>query len=179
MSNINIYIEEKAERLLIDSGCYSIPINVIKCAEHLNIRTKALELDDDVSGFLLMKEDLVHIGYNRNNSKQRMRFTICHEIAHYLLHAKSSKLFIDKTDKVLYRNTNSSTGESLKEVEANAFAAAMLMPRKLLAEEIEKIKQPSKEKFITTLAKKFDVSEQAITIRLTNLGLIDYSAFAS
>jgi Zn-dependent peptidase ImmA (M78 family) len=179
MFNTNIYLEEKTERLLLDSKCYSIPINVQKCAEHLDVQVKALELDEDVSGFLLMKGKSVHIGYNKNNGKQRQRFTIAHELGHYLLHAKDAKLFVDKTEKVLYRDIHSSTGELLKEREANAFAASLLMPQKLLIQEVEKIKNETKEKFISRLAKKFDVSEQAITIRLTNLGLIDYSAFAS
>lgn len=179
MLNVNVYLEEKAERLLFDSECYSIPIKIEKCAEHLNIELKALELDGDVSGFILMKGKSAHIGYNKNDSKQRRRFTIAHEIAHYLLHAKDSNLFIDKTEKILYRDVNSSTGEILKEREANAFAASLIMPQKLIIQEVEKIKNENKESFILKLAKKFDVSVQAITIRLTNLGLIDYSAFAS
>ncbi len=179
MINTNIYLEEKSERLLFDANCYLLPISVEKCVHFLNISLKALDLDEDVSGFLILKEDTAHIGINKSNSRQRKRFTIAHEIGHYLLHAKSSKLFIDKKEKILYRNTNSSTGESLREIEANAFAASLLMPRKLILQELEIVTNVTEGKFIKALAKKFDVSEQAITIRLTNLGLIDYSAFAS
>jgi Zn-dependent peptidase ImmA (M78 family) len=180
MVNVNSFIEQKSERLLIDSKCYSAPIKIEDCAKYLGIKLEALELDDDVAGFLLLKDsNTVNIGYNKNNAPQRRRFTIAHEIAHYILHANDSKIFVDKEEKLLYRDGKSSTGELVKEREANAFAAALLMPQKLLIEEVEKHKLETKEKFISSLAKTFKVSEQAITIRLTNLGLIDYSAFAS
>lgn len=180
MSTINSLIEQKAEKLLIESKSYSTPVKIKDCAKHLGIILKPIELDADVSGFLLLKDDnTIHIGYNKSNPTNRIRFTIAHEIGHFVLHAKDSKLFVDKEEKVLYRDGNSSTGELLKEKEANAFAAALLMPERLLRQEIEKHKDETKEKSIATLAKKFIVSEQAITIRLTNLGFIDYSAFAS
>jgi Zn-dependent peptidase ImmA (M78 family) len=173
------YIEEKATKLLHDANCFSAPVKVDKCAAFLNIELKPLKLDDDVSGFLLMNGRAVHIGYNESENKKRIRFTIAHEIAHYLLHEKKSTLFIDKSEKVLFRNLSSSTGEISHEREANAFAAALLMPKKLILQEIQKVKTDNKEVFIQKLSKKFDVSEQAITIRLNNLELIDYDAFSS
>jgi Zn-dependent peptidase ImmA (M78 family) len=180
MININSLIEQRAEKLLIESNSYSTPVQLTDCARYLGIIIKNVELDADVSGFLLLKDDnSVHIGINKSNPVNRRRFTLAHEIAHYILHAKDSKLFVDKEEKVLYRDSNSSTGELEKEREANAFAAALLMPEKLLREEIAKQNEEAKEKFINNVARKFQVSEQAVTIRLTNLGLIDYFAFAS
>jgi Zn-dependent peptidase ImmA (M78 family) len=180
MVNINSLIEQRAEKLLIDSNSCSIPVQLTACAKYLGITVKNVELDADVSGFLLLKDDSTsHIGINKSDPANRRRFTLAHEIAHFVLHAKDSKLFVDKDEKVLYRDANSSTGELAKEKEANAFAAALLMPEKMLREEINNQKEEAKKKFITNLAKKFQVSEQAITIRLTNLGLIDYFAFAS
>lgn len=176
---MNNYLEEKANKLLIEANCIEAPIKIEKCAKFLEIELKPMELDDDVSGFLLQKDKSVHIGYNKNQNKKRIRFTIAHEIAHYILHEKESNLFIDKTEKILFRNLNSSTGEIIQEREANAFAAAVLMPKKLIIEEVHKTKTETKKNFIQKLSKKFDVSEQAITIRLNNLGLIDYDAFAS
>jgi Zn-dependent peptidase ImmA (M78 family) len=180
MININPYIEQKSEKLLIDSNCYAVPVSIENCAKHLGIKIKPLELDEDVAGFLLLQDDkTIHIGYNKSNPKTRIRFTIAHEIGHCIMHAKDSKLFVDKTEKILYRDGNSSTGESIQEREANAFAAAILMPQKLIIQELEKHKNETNINFISSLAKKFKVSDQAITIRLTNLGLIDYNAFAS
>src|SRR5262245_12340133 len=149
MTNTNSFIEQRTEKLLIDSNCYSTPIDIKDCAKHLGIKLEALELDDDVAGFLVLKDNGdVNIGYNKNHSPHRIRFTIAHELAHYILHAKDTKLFVDKEEKVLYRDSNSSTGEYFMEREANAFAAALLMPQKLLIKEVEKHKTETKEKFI-------------------------------
>ncbi len=179
MININPYLEDKAEKLLVESGNFSVPVRIEECAKHLNIQLKSLELDEDVSGFLVIKADNeVSIGYNKKNSKPRVRFTIAHELGHFILHSKSSKLFVDKAEKILYRNSNSSTGELLQEREANAFAAILLMPQKLIIQEVEKLVFKSETQFIKDLANKFKVSEQAMTIRLTNLGIIDYDTFS-
>jgi len=178
--NVYPYIEERAERLLKENNCLSIPIKVEKCAASLGITLKALDLDDDVAGFLLKKNNEAHIGYNKKNVSERVRFTIAHELGHFVLHEKDSDLFVDKEEeKILYRDHNSSKGQFIKEREANAFAAALLMPQNLLLSEIEKNKGEGKNKLMKTLARKFRVSEQAITIRLTNLGVIDYDLFAA
>src|SRR5258705_12017430 len=111
MVNVNSLIEQRAEKLLIESKSFSIPVKVKECAKHLGIILKSAELDADVSGFLLLKDDnTVHIGYNKSNPSNRIRFTIAHEIGHFILHAKDSRLFVDKQDKRLYRDGKSSTG---------------------------------------------------------------------
>lgn len=74
----------------------------------------------------------------------------------------------------MYRNNNSSTGESYREIEANSFAAALLMPKKLLQKELINNTQKISDIKIKSLAKKFEVSTQAMSIRLINLGFINY-----
>lgn len=178
MINLNNYIEEKAERLLIDANCFSAPIDVRKCAEHLSIELQDLDLDHDVSGFIIIKKDSSTIGYNKANPAKRIRFTLAHELGHFMLHSDDVPLFIDKTER-FNRDGNSSTGEIMREREANAFAAALLMPEKLVREQVETLKTADDNNYIKELASKFGVSNQAMTIRLTNLGLLDYDAFAA
>jgi len=57
-----------------------------------------------------------------------------------LRHDKDSKLCVDKTEKILYRDGNPSSGEQIQEREANAFVAATLMPQKLIIQRLEKHK---------------------------------------
>ena len=67
----------------------------------------------------------------------------------------------------------SSTGTNLKEVEANQFAACLLMPAALVRASIQELgTEDLYDGHITLLAEKFKVSEQAMTIRLTVLGLL-------
>ena len=171
------YIEEKADKVLKDTNCFTIPVDVITCASEMGIKVNEVDLEEGVSGLFVIKDKVAHIGYNKNHPENRRRFTIAHELGHYLLHSKETFLFVDKEEKVLYRNMESSSGEHQKEREANAFAAALLMPKDLLLEEIKEYDFESGKKLPDFLANKFNVSEQAMTIRLTNLGLIDFGLF--
>lgn len=178
---INSFVEKKAEKLLEEAGCLKLPINIDKCASHLNIVINPMDLEDEVSGFLILDNGNNHIGYNKAHSVVRTRFTIAHELGHFMLHSKSdTSVFIEKNEsskqKILYRNQASSTGESLKEREANSFAAALLMPKKLIEVEVDSIKSSLNDidKIIKKLASKFQVSEIAMNIRLANLHLLDY-----
>ena len=65
-------------------------------------------------------------------------------------------------------------GEDINEKEANYFAAELLMPAKFLRQELEgkRLDLFDDSGTLEKLAKKYKVSVQALTIRLTNLGYI-------
>lgn len=163
------YLEEKAERLLVCYNLFKPNFDIKKLAKLLKINLKEEYLGDDVSGFFVLTDTDSIITSNKNDGKERKRFTIAHEIGHFILHSKEQPIFIDKTPQVMFRNSSSSTGEDFKEREANAFAASLLMPKKLIEHEI--LNTPNDfDLAIIYLAKKFGVSQQAMTFRLSNLG---------
>jgi Zn-dependent peptidase ImmA (M78 family) len=161
------YIEEKTEQLLMSLNAMRLPIDPKKCAERYDVVVNGVSLEDNVSGLFMTKDSISYIVYNSDEVRQRQRFTIAHEFGHFMLH-KNVKLFIDRASKVLYRNSASTTGDSLKEREANAFAASLLMPKILIEEEINKA--PKNVDIVDYLADRFDVSSLAMSIRLSNLG---------
>ena len=161
------YIEEKAEKLLIDLELTNFPIDPKLCANKLGVNVDASRLDDDISGVFVAEGVDYFIIYNKDQSNVRQRFTIAHELAHFILH-KDSKLFIDRKQKLIYRDSTSSTGEVLREREANAFAAALLMPRTLIDNEVSNLLD--EEEIVSILAEKFGVSKLAMSFRLSNLG---------
>ena len=60
-----------------------------------------------------------------------------------------------------------------KEIEANQFAACLLMPSRLVRERVKALNtEQLYDSHVTALAKEFQVSEQAMTIRLTSLRLL-------
>jgi Zn-dependent peptidase ImmA (M78 family) len=60
-----------------------------------------------------------------------------------------------------------------REVDANAFAAALLMPATMLTRDVQgRVIDVSDEDAIRTLARRYAVSQQALTIRLLNLELL-------
>jgi Zn-dependent peptidase ImmA (M78 family) len=171
------HIEELTEKILKEANCFTVPVNVKKCVIENGIKLQEVELEGEVSGFFVIKEKTPHIGINKFDPEKRKRFTMAHEFGHYVLHSKDIPLFVDKTEKALYRNVESSTGEIIREREANSFAAALLMPKRLLKREIENCEIDFIESITDFLAKKFHVSEKAMAYRLTNLGLLDFGLF--
>src|SRR5260370_19059138 len=102
-------LEERAEKTLRDTESYRVPVPIHLVAQHLNLTLEAAALGDKVSGMLVVQGDQGAIGYNSAHARVRQRFTISHEIAHYLLHAKKTgkaQLFIDR--QVTYRRNESS-----------------------------------------------------------------------
>ncbi|HSD08858.1 ImmA/IrrE family metallo-endopeptidase [Flavobacterium sp.] len=164
------HIEEKAEEVLKNENFHTPGFDIFKLIKKLNIEVVPKQFNDDISGFLAINNGKVVISYNVNEGLERRRFTVAHELGHFFLHSKSQPLFVDKPPKIMYRNNASSTGEVLKEREANAFAAAILMPQSLIISEIDKLIENDASEIISKLAKKFKVSEQAMSFRLSNLG---------
>lgn len=163
-------IEKIVEDLQQNLGVRSTPVQIEEIAEKLGIRIKRAP-SDDFSGLLLRKDGRALIGINDSESHVRQRFTIAHELGHFFLH-QAKDAFVD------YRDNQSGIVRSFKEREANMFAAAFLIPRKLLVADVQKIS--SKGIFdpeIESLARKYDVSKESMNYRLLNLGLSSKISF--
>jgi Zn-dependent peptidase ImmA (M78 family) len=166
-------IEGMAYSVLHDAGISSPPIPSRKVAEGLGIEVRSSEFGEDVSGLLTLEGGTPTIGYDKRHPNVRQRFTIAHETGHYVLHKDQTELFIDKKySSVFYRDNRSSEAEYTRELEANAFAAALLMPIDMLREEISKRDfDLTEEDSLTSLARLFQVSRQAMAYRLANSGI--------
>lgn len=170
----NEQVEARAEQVLRVIDMFRVPVRIDVVAHRLNLTTNAAALGDDVSGMLVVENERGAIGYNSTHALVRQRFTIAHEIAHFLLHRKKnrkSQLFIDRF--VFRRDENSSTGKDREEVEANRLGAALLMPASLVRLEIRTHQLDLDDaEAIESLARRFQVSTAAMTNRLTNLSLL-------
>lgn len=143
-------------------------VESIARAEGLKIHKGKLE--EGVSGILVVDKGNSVIFVNESEIPTRQRFTIAHEIGHFLLH-KPEGVHVDKSFSVAFRNLRSSSGEESQEIEANQFAAELLMPSTIIEKKYTKGVSIS-DKDVETLADFFQVSQQAMTIRLTSLGYI-------
>lgn len=166
----------EAQKLLKNARIENPPVRVEKIAEKLKAKLsfEPFEGEDGISGILYRDEKQTVIGINSTHSKVRQRFTIAHEIGHLVLH--DGDLFVDQTMRVNFRDKRSSLAENKNEIEANKFAAELLMPQEMIRREvmkrITKKKVTTEDQLITELARIFDVSEQAMGYRLFNLGMI-------
>lgn len=178
---ISKFIESQAAEILAEFKVKSAPIQVEKIAKKMGLEVVSRDLGSNVSGVLYIQNGKGTIGYNPNDSEVRKRFTIAHELGHFILHKINNDMFIDKKEFKLFRNEQSSTGENKMEMEANAFAAALLMPKNLLISEVKKhrldLSGDDEDDAISILAKKFEVSLTAMTFRIDNLNLFASARF--
>ncbi len=150
-----------------------LPIDIQAIIQAHNIAIRKQPLEEAVSGMLVVKNGHAIIGVNESHHPNRQRFTLAHELGHFLLHGNSSSIFIDASP-VFFRDETSSQGSKLREIEANAFAAELLMPEPMLRKVTKnQTLDAFDEGAVRRLAAQFGVSTQAITIRLTKLGLIN------
>ena len=127
----------------------------------------------EISGIVHRNKDgSAVIGVNSSHLIQRQRFTIAHEIGHLLLHTNES-LHVDKNFPIGLRNGISGKAVDEKEIEANQFAAALLMPADLIAEDVLRLTGMDVLMAIKKLARKYRVSEQAMSVRLSTLGHVE------
>jgi Zn-dependent peptidase ImmA (M78 family) len=170
-------LEERAERTLRNTESYRVPVPIHLVAQRLNLTLEAAALGDKVSGMLVVQGDQGAIGYNSAHARVRQRFTISHEIAHYLLHARRSgkaQLFIDR-HVAFRRDEQSSAGVNREEIEANQLGAALLMPRGLVQQEVRSQDLDLDDsEAIELMAKRFQVSTAAMSNRLANLKMLVY-----
>jgi Zn-dependent peptidase ImmA (M78 family) len=152
-----------------------VPVDAIATAEGLPILETSLA--GDVSGALVRSRGLIGIAVNSQHHPNRRRFTIAHELAHFLLNHEGKENHIDWQFTVIRRDGVSSEASDSQEMEANFFAATLLMPKELirsdLAENLGYNGEPSaSESEIQKLARKYQVSDTALRYRLMNLGLL-------
>lgn len=175
MSNII----KMTDDLLFDMSIENPFVDVFEIIKQKGINLSKINFEDDISGVLdLRNSEEPYIFINENHSLNRQRFSAAHELGHFLLHVESG-LHMDKQS--FYRNTLSHEGTSLIEIEANRFAAELLMPRRMLKRDLREYidlidtdKDPVKE-----LAKKYKVSTTAMSIKiqpiLEDLGYMSFS----
>lgn len=164
--------QRAAQSLLAQFGIKQEPVAVEKIAVLLGATVKYGEFDDELSGMVFIKDNVPVIGVNAKHHPFRQRYTIAHEIGHLTLHRHRIEqgIHVDKEYPVLRRDAASATGEVLMEIEANAFAAELLMPEALLEKYgANAVADIDDEEAVKALAKQFRVSASAMRYRLLGL----------
>lgn len=149
------------------------PVNLKNIMSSLSIKFEEKDYEGQLSGAAIFNGNEMIVTVSSKEPESRKRFTIAHEIGHLLLHADQA-LNIDIKPVTLNRDLNSSTGESWREVEANYFAAALLMPKEDVTSYFQKWSDMDEDARLKKLAQRYEVSMQAISVRLNNLGFISF-----
>lgn len=172
--------ELAARRLLKELDVRKAPIDLRFITRKLGIELHKEVFDAELSGVLIKEGPRTVICYNAQHHENRRRFTVAHEIGHFVL-GHPGEMIVDKALRdnkavIVRRDGRSSEGTDNHEIEANRFAAELLMPRDFIEEEarkrLAKTKIPSRESIVAELARLFRVSSQAMQFRLVNLGFL-------
>lgn len=140
------------------------PVDVFKIARELGIEVNRVPLPENISGRIRRIDgDKFAIDVNRDHSTTRQRFTVAHEIGHYIYHR--DLLGKGTGDTLAFRAEGTDLPNpnitATQERQANIFAANLLMPTHLItALKASGIRAPA------DLARHLGVSEQAMRIKL-------------
>lgn len=165
-------IKNLANTLLKKHNLMEPPISLDKILQGENIKyiEKDLgnfNLDENVDALIYKDDEIKFIAVNSRTHlyPEKKRFSIAHEIGHLFLH------FSDKQKHYIAFRNGSEIENGRKEIEANNFAANLLMPDEMVQYEYFKLHYP----ILNTLAQKFKVSKLAMKIKLDglHLGYID------
>ena len=163
-------ITEKVTQILRENYFDTPPVDIRKLLDNYGIviHEKAFPLKHaSISGFVVFadsdKTTPVFV-INRADTDDRKKFTLAHEFGHWILHRE--ELSNDPSLSVLYKSPLGSETTDPIEVEANQFAAQLLVPDAMLHEEHQTTSEHKKR----DLAELFMVGEDIIGFRL---GLCD------
>ena len=154
------------QREIVDRYLQDVPVKLGAMAKELGLTVKLSTMKPGISGHIRYAGDEGYIiRINRHETRERQRFTLAHEIAHFLLHRDEIDRLEDGImDNVLYR----SGAPEQKEYEANRLAADLVMPRDAVEERLEAFGTPASDEIIDYMAAVFQVSKAAMEVRLSS-----------
>lgn len=140
------------------------PVRLKKIADCLGLRVMLSTLPFGVSGKISASGNEFLIWINRHEPKYRQRFTLAHEISHYLLHRDEIRKNPEGwSDSALFRSNQPHEIE----YQANRLASDLVVPSDQLEEMTRSMKgSPMTNEMLESLAEQFGVSKATMEIKL-------------
>jgi Zn-dependent peptidase ImmA (M78 family)/transcriptional regulator with XRE-family HTH domain len=160
-----------AEYALTQAGVTKPPVSASRVALALGVPVFEWDFPDEISGAFVCHADTVAIAVNRMHPGTRQRFTIAHELGHWMF-ARDQGLFVDLLSRELMpmldpQSDQAEADEGQQEMKANWFAADLLMPAQWIHTDVH-AHGPN----LGFLSRRYDVSQQAMWYRLLSLKLV-------
>lgn len=163
------FIRQKAISLISELDLVSPPVDVRSIAESLLLKIVEVHLGDGSDGALIPERREIEVNVDKPHVRQR--FTIAHEIGHWVLRHRDRMYEMDEVPTGIYDNRDDSEVDLEEEHrppterEANRFAAELLMPAEWMKKSWRELNDPDK------LAELYDVSREAMWNRIVDLRL--------
>jgi hypothetical protein len=140
------------------------PVDVETLAMALGVREITHVSTDAFEGTLITNpaKGVAAIALRKASPRERQRFTIAHELGHFLIPTHGREAQCGLTDL----RTPDRAAE--KEKQANLFAASLLMPARMIQRDMRTWSEPTLEEMIA-LAARYEVSKEAMARRVVEL----------
>jgi hypothetical protein len=144
----------------------AIPVPIEQLCRQLDI-TSISDLDTEGFEAALITDECKSAGailVAKDRPRQRRRFSIAHELGHFLIPAhlpRAGQPSLCSAEHMRAADPRDEDRRRRTEAEANRFAALLLMPPPVLRAELQKIRRPDVADLVR-LAKLFDVSKDAL-----------------
>jgi Zn-dependent peptidase ImmA (M78 family) len=135
--------------------------------------------DDEVFAAIIPKRKLIYMNETKRalfmEKMGTMNFSKAHELGHWVLHVTEQQsyeqLSFSEQQTYFCRSVYKKPPE---EIQADMFAASILMPREVICGAVNKLKESGKVTFpdLYKLKDEFEVSISALTARVQDLGIL-------
>ena len=107
---------------------------------------------------------------NARSGPRRRRYTMGHELGHFLHphHIPPTDGFHCTSDDMARSNAKGNGNRILQEIEANAFAAELLLPRPLFVRDLQRKRELGLD-YVVELSNIYDISKEAVARRYVSL----------
>lgn len=161
------FAQAKAKEIITEFGITTPPIQIEEIIESYGLKLERVDANENFDGELIPDKRLIRI--NRLNPKNRQRFTMAHELGHWVLYHQSRLFEVDEEPALesysgFSPSLESRFSDQQREVEANYFASELLMPLAWVEVDWKKHKQDIKK-----LCDIYQVSEHAMWNKIVEM----------
>ena len=121
----NDFIRKKALQLIKDFNVSQPPVPIRELVEGHMLQIEEVEREDAYDGELVPEKRIIRLNINRPVNRQR--FTLAHELGHFVLYHQGRDLENERSE-VNGDPLDETAIQKLQNAEANKFAAELLMP---------------------------------------------------
>jgi Zn-dependent peptidase ImmA (M78 family) len=160
-------LQKVVERLLSLAQFSEPPVPIEQIVERRGVQVRCVPYKGSLSGLLIWESGQPVIGVNALHEKRQQRFAIAHELAHIELRHHTG-IHIDRNFPFPLASQKTSLKIAPIEFEASIVACELLIPAPMLAADLaEEPIDYLNETFTHSLARRYEVSEHTMLLRLT------------
>lgn len=161
-----------AKKMIAALNINTYPVPIVKVLNNISFSVFATEVPPNLSGFMIIDKSFKDsfgsdkiIAIDKNDEIGRQRFTLAHELSHYLFD------YDKKSQEPFVSTFNMKLADTEPERVANKFAAEFLMPEDMFRQRYNQLNGFTEDEVIRQLVDDFNATSTSVKRRLEELGL--------